>query len=351
MEAMQAMRTARPVRPVQTVRCGHRRRSTSVLVVACLAMTPAIIADSTPASAATCQVSRPLRWGSKGVDVSCLEQTLAGLGYQLTTPDQFYGAATSDAVRSYQSNHSLPASSIAGVDTLASLGILASTVLASPPDHSRDDTTIRSDVIGTSVQGRAIEAIERGTPGGRVVLAVGDIHGDEGAGEAVIGWLRTMPVPAGIDLWLVPTMNPDGEALGQRQNAHGVDLNRNFPRKWGPLGTPGYWQYAGPSAASEPETKAMVALLDRIKPDVTLWYHQDLNQVDPAGDPAVYEAYARFTAMRVENVTGGTYTGTATQYCYGVSPDGTAFVVELPPRVPGLMALRHASALFAAVKA
>ena len=283
--------------------------------------------------------------------MQCLEQTLVDLGYSLTTPDQFYGAATSDAVRSYQSAHGLLADSVAGVVTLTSLGILAATVLPSPADHSRDDTTIRSEVIGTSVQGRAIEAIERGTPGGRVVLAVGDIHGDEGAGEAVINWLRTMPVPQGIDLWLVPTMNPDGQALGQRHNANGVDLNRNFPRKWGPLGTPGYWQYAGPSAASEPETKAMVALLDRIKPDVTLWYHQDLNQVDPAGDPAVYEAYARFTAMRVENVTGGTYTGTATQYCYGVSPDGTAFVVELPPRVPGLMALRHASALFAAVKA
>ena len=36
----------------------------------------------------------------------------------------------------------------------------------------------------------------------------------------------------GIDLWLVPVYNPDGLARHTRRNAHGVDLNRNYPYKW-----------------------------------------------------------------------------------------------------------------------
>ena len=147
----------------------------------------------------------------------------------------------------------------------------------------------------------------------------------------------------------MPTINPDGTANGVRHNAHGVDLNRNFPKGWAPLGSPGYWQYAGPSAASEPETQAMVALLQRVKPLITIWYHQDLDQVDPGGhDETVVNTYAQIVAQRIEDVVGGTYTGTATQFTNSLRTDSTAFVVELPARVPGTMVFRHATAALAA---
>ena len=91
------------------------------------------------------------------------------------------------------------------------------------------------EVIGTSVNGRPIVAIHRAREGAddRTVLVIGSIHGDERAGLRVVRKLRNRDrLPAGLDLWLVPTVNPDGTAADRRTNAHGVDLNRNFPYRW-----------------------------------------------------------------------------------------------------------------------
>ena len=115
--------------------------------------------------------------------------------------------------------------------------------------------------LGRSRQGRPIMAVERGTPGGTPVLVIGVIHGDEDAGVGVLEALATAAVPDGVDLWLVETMNPDGQAAQRRGNATGVDLNRNFPYGWGPIGSPGDCQYAGTGPASEPETQAIVAFI------------------------------------------------------------------------------------------
>ena len=201
-------------------------------------------------------------------------------------------------------------------------------------------------VLGHSVEGREIQAVERGARGGRVVLVIGCIHGDEAAGAAVADDLTTVPVPAGIDLWVVPTMNPDGEAHGTRTNAHEVDLNRNFPYRWAPLGQPGDSQYAGTAAASEPETKAVVDLIERIKPELTIWYHQDLNRIAPAKGRAgrIRQRYADLTGLPVLPVTGGTYTGTASPWAQ-TKVNGVAFIVELGPTLGDEQALTHARAV------
>ena len=167
-----------------------------------------------------------------------------------------------------------------------------------------------------SVEGRPITATRRGDPDGRRVLVFGVIHGDEVAGLQIVALLNELPVPPGVDLYLVDSMNPDGVANGVRTNANGVDLNRNFPYNWGPIAEPGDWQYAGPAAASEPETRAAVELISALRPDLVIWYHQDAYSIGPGEgrDGAIRSRYAELTGLPMVSVTGGTYTGVAAQW-------------------------------------
>ncbi len=204
--------------------------------------------------------------------------------------------------------------------------------------------------IGRSVEGRPITVIRRGTPGGTRVLAVGVIHGNEDAGAAIIDRLAVDPVPDGVELWLVRSMNPDGQARQIRQNANAVDLNRNFPHNWGELGVPGDWQYGGAGPASEPETQAIVALGDLVRPDLILWYHQDLFRINPASgrDGQVRARYAEISGLPLVEVSGGTYTGTASQWSRTVAPtDGIGFTVELGESLDEALVGAHVAAVHA----
>ncbi len=134
--------------------------------------------------------------------------------------------------------------------------------------------------IGHSAAGRPIMATESGAPQAPSrVLVVGCIHGNECAGIAVVRRLRRMPPPRTIDLWLVPTLNPDGRAADRRQNGHGVDLNRNFAAGWTRHGVPWSTYYSGPRPFSEPETRAARRLIERVRPTLSVWYHQHLRLV------------------------------------------------------------------------
>lgn len=96
------------------------------------------------------------------------------------------------------------------------------------------------------------------------------------------------PVLEGVDLWVVPVLNPDGLEWSQSQfrwwrgnrrphgnGRFGVDLNRNWPVGWG-IGSssiPGSQTYRGSEPLSEPENQAFEALVARVKPVVTMTFH------------------------------------------------------------------------------
>jgi protein MpaA len=181
-------------------------------------------------------------------------------------------------------------------------------------------------ILGHSVEGRPIEAFEVGDTGSSFKeLVVGCIHGNESAGIAVARRLEASE-PSGIDLWILPVLNPDGRSADTRQNADGVDLNRNFPWRWRHLG--GVY-YSGPRPASEPETRALRRFILRERPAVSIWFHQHLNFVilQPGADSALMRRYARVAHMRAGHypqVPGG-----APRWENHVLSDGSAFAVEL----------------------
>jgi protein MpaA len=62
----------------------------------------------------------------------------------------------------------------------------------------------------------------------RIYISAG-IHGDEPAGPlAVRRLLQEDRWPPNLDLWLCPCLNPTGFALNRRENARGIDLNRQY---------------------------------------------------------------------------------------------------------------------------
>jgi len=204
--------------------------------------------------------------------------------------------------------------------------------------------------VGRSAEGRAIVASRLGDPNAeRKALVVGSIHGDERGGLTVTRELRRAWASRlrGVDLWVIDTVNPDGLRRGTRQNARRVDLNRNFPYRWRMNGRRGSRYWGGPKPLSEPESRAIRKLVLRLRPAVTVWYHQPWGAVLTCGrgdSTTIPRRYASLAGMRT-SCRGSELTGTATSWQNNVVGGGTAFVVEFGAgRVGEGTARRHARA-------
>ncbi|MFL5825317.1 MAG: M14 family zinc carboxypeptidase [Thermoleophilaceae bacterium] len=223
---------------------------------------------------------------------------------------------------------------VAGAAVIAAL-VVASSGFTGRRDRAVPDPLVRTRVtLGRSVEGRPITAVELGDPNApRRVLVVGIIHGNETAGRRITQILERGRTPAATDLWAVDSLNPDGVARGTRQNAHRVDLNRNFAYRWRPLGRPGDQQYSGPGPLSEPESRIAHALISRLRPDVTIWFHQPLGLTDlSGGDSRIERRFARLSGLPARRLQR--YPGSATTWQNHRFRSATAFVVELPPGPP-----------------
>ena len=196
-----------------------------------------------------------------------------------------------------------------------------------PPDMALR----RSAVLGRSEVGRPIDLVRTGDPdSGRRILVIGCIHGNEPAGIAVTRDLVRSPPPAELDLWIVPNLNPDGVAAATRANARGVDLNPQLPLSLAPARASGRPRVRGPTALSEAESRLAWRLIRRIRPAVTIWFHQPLGLVDLSGGRAdVERRYARLVGLPARRLAR--YPGGASGWQNHRFPGTTAFVVELPP--------------------
>ena len=205
----------------------------------------------------------------------------------------------------------------------------------------------RTVLLGRSWQGRPIQAIEAGDPSGVRVLVVGCIHGNETAGIAIARALAQLS-PRGLDLWIVPDLNPDGVAAGTRQNAHGVDLNRNFPWRWRPMS--GVYE-SGPRPLSEREARIAHTLILRLHPHLTVWFHQHLDMVwASGGDRRIEKVFARVSGLPYHPMPQ--LAGSAISWQNNTLRDTTAFAAELPAGQASPAAVkRYVAAVLAAAHA
>lgn len=187
----------------------------------------------------------------------------------------------------------------------------------------------QTERLGRSWEGRPIDVVRTGDRSGPRVLVVGCVHGNECAGLAVTRLL--LRARATADLWVLPNLNPDGLAHRTRGNARVVDLNRDF------------------DAFSQRETRIARRLILRLRPDVTIWFHQPQSVVRAWGR-------SRAAARRYARLAGEPYRtlawppGAATRWQNGLGQ--TSFVVELPPGpLAPDAAARHARAVLAVVSA
>jgi len=158
----------------------------------------------------------------------------------------------------------------------------------------RDRGVVRyaSSVYGKSVEGVPLHVyLPEAGQAELVILAA--IHGDEPETTvAVSEALRCLP-QGDLQAAVILCGNPDGLLRGTRGNARGIDLNRNFPTSnWRP--DPIFYKSRANDArdqalspglepASEPETRALIALIDELKPRAVVSLHAALACVDDSG--------------------------------------------------------------------
>jgi hypothetical protein len=117
----------------------------------------------------------------------------------------------------------------------------------------------RSEVIGRSMLGREIRTVTYGT-GPTSVLLWSQMHGDESTSSMALADIFAFLASSdpsqlrqrlrdSLTITFVPMLNPDGAELFQRENAVGIDINRDARQ------------------LATPEARALKGIRDRLSPD------------------------------------------------------------------------------------
>lgn len=146
------------------------------------------------------------------------------------------------------------------------------------------------------------------------VLIFAGIHGEEGDTTLVLSRaLRQLAQPS-PQCAVVLAANPDGLIRGTRGNARGVELNRNFPSaSWKPEPVCHRATFDDPRdialspgshPLSEPETEALVALIERLGPHTVIALHAPLDCIEDPKRGALAQWLATKTGIQLIDDVG-----------------------------------------------
>jgi hypothetical protein len=249
----------------------------------------------------------------------CLTGTLDTLGFDVTSGSSDDGERRLErATAVVQLDAGLPMTGEADDALARYLGIAPGATLEARAAETRQ--------IGISVQGRPITAVRYGD-GPKTVLVVGQTHGDEEGGLRVLLRARSLPLPEGITMWVVPTMNPDGLVADTRFLADGADPNRRAP--------------------SEPEQLAVHNFALLVRPSLSVWYHQNYGWVGGSGaSMAPAREYQALTGLGRLKHSGDCAVGF--MWCpIDEALGSSSILVELPDVLTPAEVQAHARALLA----
>lgn len=286
-----------------------------------------------------------LAWGLNFLGAAALLTVL--IGYWLRQPAQAAAVPPAEAWGAPRPTATL-------VPTLYHLPTVtpnprATPVVAATPTPFSLPNGKKPGILGFSVLGRPLEVYAFGQ-GQKPRMIVAGIHGGYewntiALADQLIVYINDHPevIPNDVRLYILRNLNPDGDARSHdeygRTNAHGVDLNRNFPVGWAAT-----WDRrgcfdllptsSGPYPASEPETRLLMNFLRSNAVEALISYHSAALGIFPGGEP--WDEASRKLARAIAEVstypyppieTGCVYSGTLADYA--VSLGAAAVEVEL----------------------
>jgi protein MpaA len=281
------------------------------------------------------------RYGDSGAHVRSVQNKLIAAGYLRAQHNGgTFGSLTRDALKQVQRDYGLTPTGRYGSRTRV---VLRRAVA----DATGPRTWYQRETIGTSSEGRPITAYRAGEKGKPVVMVVATMHGEENFGQYVARGLLEGKKIKGVDLWVVPVLNPDGLLKDRRWISGNIDLNRNFPHKWISRAN------SGPSAASAKETRVIMKFLDRVKPKYLVSWHQPLIGVDSYAvkDRKLMHRLSQGLDMSIRYLDcWGSCHGTMTGW-YNTRHKGAAITVEYSSRARSLKTMkgRDANAVLRAI--
>ncbi|MFA0439178.1 murein peptide amidase A [Vibrio sp. 10N.286.49.C2] len=159
------------------------------------------------------------------------------------------------------------------------------------PRQERAQFLIQPDIFGRSVFNAPLLFFPAQVDSNDRGLILAGTHGDEAGAIALLSAALRSLQPNQLRHDIVLSINPDGNQLGTRANAHQVDLNRAFPSaNWTPNGTTYRWSTnnkdrdvdvaTGNATTLEPEIDALIKLIRTRKPSFIVSIHEPLACVD-----------------------------------------------------------------------